>query len=151
MYIYISIYINLYYILRTSERSRWRCPKIGLTPVTIHFERWDFPLTKPSSYWVPPWRAENPHMEPQIPQGRTPGVQKGHHHLQVWAASGPCVHVAWPKPFLLPYVLPSWMLTCIYIYVYIYICYVCIHIYTYIVSMYIYIHIYIYIWLQVKM
>ena len=31
--------------------QKWRCPKMGVPPVIIHFERWDVPWNKPTSYW----------------------------------------------------------------------------------------------------
>ena len=38
----------------------WRFPKMGVPPVIIHFERWNFPSKKPSSELGYPHGHENP-------------------------------------------------------------------------------------------
>ena len=57
-------------MIQPEPRILWHClgvsTKMGIPPVIIHFERWDFPWTKPSSYggtipwlWKPPYGKQD--------------------------------------------------------------------------------------------
>ena len=46
----VGVYTNSTHCIYHNLQGTWGFPKMGLPLVIIHFERWDFPQQKPSSY-----------------------------------------------------------------------------------------------------